>query len=152
MSEPVAERIMANVRSRMAAFATAYRSTRVATWQPKDLVVHVHQGTITANAELSCPGNPPAQAYELQAIVAGIVKPSDLSTVAVDTFKNRLSANIIKAATDADQWHTWGDLAFNTEIGDTEDYTDESGAVAGVMVNFTIYFRTAENDPYTVRA
>jgi hypothetical protein len=102
--------------------------------------------------ELSCPGNPPAQAYELQAIVAGIVKPSDLSTVAVDTFKNRLSANIIQAATNADQWHTWGSLAFNTEIGATEDYTDESGAVAGVMVNFTIYFRTAENDPYAVRA
>ena len=152
MSEPVVERIMANVRSRMAAFATAYRSTRVATWQPKDLVVHVHQGTITANMELSCPGNPPAQAYELQAIVAGIVKPSDLSTTAVDTFKNRLSANIIKAATDADQWHTWGSLAFNTEIGAVEDYTDESGAVAGVMVNFTIYFRTDEDDPYTVRA
>jgi hypothetical protein len=143
---------MAEVRTRMATFATSFRSTRVATWQPKDLVVHVHQGAVTANMELSCPGNPPAQAYELQALVAGIVKPSDLSTTPVDTFKNRLASEIIKAATSVSQWHTWGSLAFNTEIGTVEDYTDDSGAVAGVMVTFAIYFRTDETNPYNARA
>jgi hypothetical protein len=152
MSEPVVEQIMANVRTRMAAAFTAYRSTRVATWQPKDLVVHVHQGSLTPNAELSCPGNPPATAYDLEAIVAGIVKPSDAETISVDTFRNRMGADIVKAATDAPLWHQWGGLALNTVHGPIEDYMDETGGFAGVMVRFTITFRVDENDPYQVRA
>jgi hypothetical protein len=152
MTEPVVEQIMANVRTRMAAAFTAYRSTRVATWQPKDLVVHVHQGSLTPNAELSCPGNPPATAYDLEAIVAGIVKPSDAETIAVDTFRNRMGADIVKAATDAELWHQWGGLALNTVHGPIEDYMDETGGFAGVMVKFTITFRVDEDDPYQVRA
>jgi hypothetical protein len=153
MTEPVVEQIMANVRTRMAAaFDDVYRSTRIGTWQPKDLVLHVHQGTLTPNAELSCPGNPPAQAFDLEAIVAGIVKPSDSSVVAVDTFKNRLGADIIKAATDANLWHQWGGLAVNTTIGTVEEYVEETGGLQGVMVRLTITFRVDEDDPYQVRA
>ena len=151
MTEPVVEQIMANVRTRMAAAFTAYRSTRVATWQPKDLVVHVHQGSLTPNQELSCPGNPPATAYDLEAIIAGIVKPSDASTIAVDTFRNRMGADIVKAATNAELWHQWGGLALNTMHGPIEDYMDETGGFAGVMVKFTITFRVDEHDPYQVR-
>ena len=153
MTEPIIEQIMANVRSRMAAaFDAAYRSTRIGTWQPKDLVVHVHQGSVTPNTELSCPGNPPAQAYDLEAIVAGIVKPSDASTVAIDTFRNRMGADIIKAATDAALWHQWGGLAINTTHGPVEEYVEETGGLGGVMVRFVITYRVSENDPYTVRA
>lgn len=153
MTEPVAEQIMSTVRTRMAAaFDNAYRSAQRATWQPKDLVVHVHQGTITPNAEMSCPGNPPAQAYDMEAIVAGLVKPSDTVTTAVDTFKNRMWADIVAAATDAALWHQWGGLAINTTIGPVEDYTEETGGMSGVMVRFLITFRTDEDDPYTVRA
>jgi len=152
MTEPVVEQIMANVRTRMAAAFTAFRSTRVATWQPKDLVVHVHQGSLTPNQELSCPGNPPATAYDLEAIVAGIVKPSDAETIAVDTFRNRMGADIVKAATNAELWHQWGGLALNTVHGPIEDYMDETGGFAGVMVRFTITFRVDEDDPYQVRA
>jgi hypothetical protein len=152
MTEPVVEQIIANVRTRMAAAFTAFRSTRVATWQPKDLVVHVHQGSLAPNAELSCPGNPPATAYDLEAIVAGIVKPSDAETIAVDTFRNRMGADIVRAATDAELWHQWGGLALNTVHGPIEDYMDETGGFAGVMVRFTITFRVDEDDPYQVRA
>lgn len=153
MPEPVAEQIMAAVKTRMVtAFTTAYRSTLPATWQPKDRVVHVTQGTITPNAELSCPGNPPAQAYDLEAIVAGICKPSDADTTAIDTLKNRMWADIVAAATNATNWHQWGSLSINTTIGQVEDYTDEGGGLAGVIVRFLITFRTDEDDPYTVRA
>lgn len=114
--------------------------------------MHVHQGTLTPNAALSCPGNPPAQAYDLEAIVAGIVKPSDMELTAIDTFKNRMGADIIVAATNAALWHQWGSLAINTTIGPVEEYVEESGGFAGVMVKFLITFRTNEDDPYTVRA
>lgn len=153
MAEPVIEQIMAAVKTRMdIAFAEAHRSTQIATWQPKDLVVHVHQGPVTPNPAMCCPGNPPAQAYDLEAIVAGIVKPSDAETTPVDTFKNRMGADIIVAATNAAIWHQWGGLALNTMIGPIEEYTEETGAASGVMVKFTITFRVDEDDPYTVRA
>lgn len=152
MSEPVVEQIMANIRCRMSeAFDDVYRSTRIGDWQPKDLVLHVSQGTLTPSPEVSCPGNPPAQGYELEAIVAGIVKPSDRELTSVDTFKNRLGADIIKAATNADLWHSWGGLALNTMIGPVEEYIEETGGLQGVKVSFVITFRTDENDPYTVR-
>lgn len=151
MDEPVSEQIMAAVKTRAAVVFETYRSTRVGAWQPRDCVVHVHQGTITPNPELSCPGNPPSQAYDLPAIIAGIVKPSDLDETAIDTFKNRMAADIIKAVTDAELWHQWGGLAINTTIGPAEEYTEETGGLAGVMVSLTITYRTDENDPYTVR-
>jgi len=63
-----------------------------------------------------------------------------------------MGAEIIRAATNAELWHQWGSLAINTTIGPVEDYTEESGGFAGVMVRFRITFRTDEDDPYTVRA
>jgi hypothetical protein len=151
MTEPVVEQIMANVKTRMeAAFSSAYRSAQIATWQPKDMVVHVHQGSLTPNAELSYPGNPPVQAYDLEAIIAGIVKPSDRDQVSIATFRNRMGASIIAAATDATLWHQWSGLAINTTHGPVEDYQEESGGFSGVMVRFVITYRTPENDPYTV--
>lgn len=152
MTEPVVEQIVAAVRSRMAAFTLSYRSTAVATWQPKDLVVNVYQGVMTPNEELSCPGNPPAQAFDLPVIVAGITKPSDKDPTAIDTFRNRMAANIIKYATNAALWHQWGGLAINTTIGPVEPYVEETGGMHGISVTFVITFRTDEDDPYTVRA
>jgi hypothetical protein len=152
MSEPVVEQIMANVRSRMASFASAFRSTRVATWQPKDLTIHVSQGSFAPDDSVSCPGNPPAQGYALEAVVAGIVKPSDKDTIPVDTYKNRLGADILAAITNSGTWYQWDGLALNTEVGEIEDYTGSDGAACGVFVRMAVHFRTSELSLYTVRA
>ena len=152
MAEPVVEQLMDNIRTRMeSAFENVHRSTRIATWQPKDWSLHVYQQSLEAAPDVSCPGNPPAQGWLLTAVVAGIVKPSDNETIAIDTFRNRMGAEIITAATDATNWHTWGSLALNTMFGNIEPYIEETGGTSGVMVRFAITFRTDENDPYTVR-
>ena len=150
MPEPVSEQIMANVRTRVDVALEAYRSTRIATWQPKDRVVNVTQGSVIANDAISYPGNPPAKGWTLQAIVAGIVRPSDAETTALDTFKNRLAADIIGAITNAALWHQWSGLAIDTDIKEAEDFTSAEGA--GVIIRMDIHFRTDEDDLYTVRA
>lgn len=152
MPEPIAEQIVATVKTRLEVYTTTHRSTREATWQPKDLVISVSQGDIVENDQLSYPGNPPAQAWDMEVIVAGLVKPSDSSTVAVDTYKNRFWAEIVKAANTGDAWHTWGGLAIDSRVGMVQDHTDDTGAIAGVKVIFTITFRTDENNPYNLRA
>jgi len=152
MAEPVVEQIMANIRDRLeVAFENVHRSTRIATWQPKDWTLHVSQESLEANGDISCPGNPPAQGWTLTALVCGIVKPSDSEIIPVDTFRNRMGAEIVAAATDATNWHTWCGLAINTMIGKVEPYIEDTGGTSGVMVRFVITFRTDENDPYTVR-
>lgn len=151
-NEPVVEQIMSAIRTRLAdAFDNVFRSTRIATWQPKDWTLHVSSEGLTANPGVSYPGNPPAQGWDLAVMVAGIVKPSDAETTSIDTFRNRMGAEIVQSLTDADNWHSWGGLAINTTLGSIEPYVEETGATSGVMVKFVVTFRTDENDPYTVR-
>lgn len=152
MTEPVSEQILAKVQARVAAALTSYRSTRVATWIPEDETCSVWFVGMTPNPELSCPGNPPAQGWTLEAAVAGICKPSDKDTTPIDTYKQRIAADIIGAITDASLWHNWDGLAINTEFGDVGDYTGNDGSWQGVAVQLSIHFRTHENDLYTARA
>ena len=151
MSEPVSERIMVKLRTRVAATFAAFRSTRVAKWQPKDSVTHVFQLGIIVNPDISCPGNPPAQGWTLQAAVAAIAKPSDKDLTAIDTYKNRLGANVIAAITNAALWHNWDGLAINSDLGEIEDYSGSDGASQGVTVKLDIHFRTDENNLYVAR-
>jgi hypothetical protein len=152
MTEPITEQIMAAVKTRVAAAFTANRSTRVATWQVDDQATNVYQGNLTPNVNFSCPGNPPAQGWTLEVIVAGIAKPSDFDTTAIDTHKNRLAADIMDSITDSATWHNWGGLAINTDIGPVEDYTGTDAAFQGVMIRLNIYFRTSELSMYTSRS
>lgn len=153
MPEPVVEQIMQAVRSRVAAtYTSTYRSTNIATWQPKNDTMHVYQGDIVENREIDCPGNPPAKGWTIEAIVAAILKPSQTDVTPIDTHKNRAWAAIVQAVTNASLWHQWGGLAINTDIGTIEDFSADDGSGSGVMVRLSIHFRTDENNPYNVRA
>jgi len=143
---------MAKVRERVATVFEAFRSTRVATWQPLDQVTHIYQLSNTPTPEVSCPGNPPAQGWTLQAAVAGIAKPSDRDLTPIDTFKNRLGADIVGAITTGAAWYNWDGLAINTMLSDIEEYVGDDAAAHGVIVKMNIIYRTDENDLYTVRA
>lgn len=152
MAEPVSEQILAVVRSRLTAYATTHRSTRIGTWQPKDNTLVVNFLTLERNEELSCPGNPPAQAWDMEVEICGLIKPSDTDTTAVDTYKMRLHAEIIKACCDGiSRWWTWGEKAIDSRFSTAEEHTDDNGAFAGVKVTMTATFRTDEDNPFNLR-
>jgi len=153
MTEPVAEQILEAVVTRVSdAFTDANRSTKISTWQLKDWATVVYQVGITKNDELSYPATPFIQGWTLYVAVVGITKPSDTDEAPIDRYKMRMGAEIIVAITDATDWHDWGGLAINTEIGAIEDYVSSDGGHPGVAVRILIHFRTPENDPYTVSA
>jgi hypothetical protein len=153
MSEPIAEQIMAALRTRVATYrATTFRSSKIATWQPKNNTIHVFQEGIDDNPAIDCPGNPPAKGYTLNAVAAVILKPSDTDATAIDTYKNRSWAEVVKAITSVHLWHNWSGLAINTDLGQMEDFTGDDGSAAGVMVRLAIHFRTDENDPFVARS
>lgn len=153
MPTPISELIMQEVKTRLAVFAaTAERPTQVGNFQPKHGKIVITQGTITPNPELAYPGNPPAIAWDMEAIVSCIIKNSDVDTVALDTYRNEFWSEIIKAANTGDNWHTWGGNAINSTISEVTDQLDEDGAFAGIRVVLLITFRTDENNPFNVRA
>ena len=150
--EPVVERIMQAVRARVESYKPTYRSTNIATWQPKDQVLHVFQRDIAENPDIDCPGNPPAKGYRLEAVVAVILKPSQHDTTPIDTYKNRAWSFVTQAVCSASMWHTWGGLAVNSQVGTIEDYTGEDGSGSGVMIPISIDFRFSEDDPTEERS
>jgi hypothetical protein len=152
VAEPISEQILAAIKTRLATYATTHRSTRVGTWQPKDNTLVVNFVSLERNEELSCPGNPPATAWDMEVEICGLIKPSDTDTTAVDTYKMRLHAEILKACCDGlSRWWTWGEKAINSVFGSTTEHTDDNGAFAGVKVVMTATFRTDEDNPFNLR-
>lgn len=126
------------------------RPTRYGGFRPQNLQLIVTQGTITRNAELSHPGNPPATAYDVEVVVAGLLMPSESATDKIDTLRNQFSSDVIKAiCSPAASWHNWDTLAINSEITSVQNITTEEAS--GFQVNMTITYRVAENSPYTSR-
>lgn len=153
MTEPVAEQILEAVVTRVAAaFTDAHRSTKISTWQLKDWTTVVYQLGVTKNDEMSYPANPYVQGWTLECAIVGVTKPSDTDTVPIDRYKMRMAAEIVEAITDAANWHTWGGLAINSDIGAVEDYVSADGGHPGVAVRVAVHFRTPENNPYAVSA
>jgi hypothetical protein len=154
MPEPVSEQILSTIRTRLLEYTTdTQRSTRVSTWQPKDGTLVVNMMSLERNEELSCPGNPPAQAWDMTVEICGLIKPSDSDTTAVDTHKGRVYSEIVKACCDGiSGWWKWGEKSINSTFGGVEEHTDDNGAFAGVKVTMTTTFRTDEDNPFNVRA
>jgi len=153
MSEPVSEQILATIRTRLLAYsADTQRSARVGKWQPKDGTLIVNLVSLVQNEELSCPGNPPAQAWDMEVEICGLLKPSDTDATPIDTYKNRLYSEIIKACCDGiSGWWKWGERAINSAFTGVAEHTDGDGAFAGVKVTMVTTFRVDEDNPFNVR-
>jgi len=153
MPEPISEQILAAIKTRLLTYASdTQRSTRVGTWQPKDGTLIVNLVSLVQNEELSCPGNPPAKAWDMEVEICGLIKPSDTDTTPVDTYKNRAYSEIVKACCDGiPGWWKWGEKAINSAFGGVAEHTDDNGAFAGVKVTMTTTFRVDEDNPFNVR-
>jgi hypothetical protein len=161
MAVSIAEQIALKVKQRLQLIdegdgyettvaGTVVRPTRIWTGSPEDYQIIVVQEPLEKNPELSYPGNPPATAWNLPFIVTGMVRPSEENTQPVESLCNEFGSDMVKALTDATDWHTWNGLAIDTDFGTVENFVGDQ--ITGVRVKFTVTFRTSENDPYTQRA
>lgn len=162
MADPVAERIAVVVKTRLGLIdgtgsyqttaAGVQRPQRIATFQPKDFLLVVTQQDITKIPELSGPGNPPSTAWSLPFEIAGILRQSETDSTPSDTYKNKFWADVVKALTSVTNWHSFGGLAINADIGDVQEHTDGESGDRGFKLILTVTFRTSELDPTEVRA
>lgn len=161
MATSIAEQIAAKVQTRLTAISTGggYETTaaqvvrpkRINTFQPKDYTLVVTQENIVAVPELSCPGNPPATAWRLSFLIAGVLRQSESDTTAIEKLKNQFWADCVKALNTGTSWWNWDGLAIDSTISDVGMFQDGDGSDAGFRMSLAVTFRTSENDPYTQR-
>jgi hypothetical protein len=131
------------------------RPNRNATWTPEDRLILVKQGDSTKNEALSCPGNPPAMAFDTTFELCGFVRTSDFCSKEYEPIENDRGAQIIKAitteATDPSMWYTFAGNAVIADIMEVRSF-EESESHNGVIVSLSVTHRQDENNPYNVRA
>lgn len=162
MATSIIEQIAQKIKARLALITTAngYENTTSGVIRPKriedspanDYQIIVTQGTCVPTVVY--PGNPATQEWEATFQIAGILRPSESSTVAADTFRNQFWGDVIKAVgtpTTGD-WAQWDGLANNTKLGDVEPYAASDAESCGFMLSLLVTFRTDENNPFNVRA
>jgi hypothetical protein len=156
MTLPVSERIAELVTERLFSDGTAtggvIRPTRIGGFQPKDYQLIITQGAKSPNDDLSCPGNPPAIAWDFPITIAGVLRQSETDETAIDTIKNTFEADVIKAINSGSAWWSWDGLAIDSKISGVSDYQAADGSGSGFEMTLTITYRVAENDPYEVMA
>lgn len=164
MATPIAEAIAVLVKQRLGVITTddgyevdvpsVERPKRLSTFAPRDFQLVVTQGPITPNPALMRPGNPPAIAWVAPFAIEGTLRDSETSTTAVDTWRNRFLADVMRAVTEDDtpNWWTWGGNAIDTTFGTVTNIDDEDGSHNGFQLIMQVTFRTDEGNPYNVRA
>lgn len=163
MATPINEQIAVKLKTRLGLISSdnsyettiseVVRPTQRGNFHPQDWQLFVTQEGEEPNAEMSHPGNPPAQAWDLVFSVIGMIRQGKDETTANDTHKNQFKADVIKAVTVPQaSWHNWDGLAINTTFGSVEPYRADDGSGSGFQMAVNVLYRVSENDPYEVRA
>jgi hypothetical protein len=128
------------------------RPTKIATYSPQNGLIVLTRGEVARVAELDCPGNPPAIAYQQTFLIRVHIAPSERDTTPVEAYEDIVESEIHKAiVTDAATWHTFGDLALNADFGAQQTVVSDGG-YDGIAVPLMVTYRISEGDPYQVRA
>lgn len=99
----------------------------------------------TENEQLSCPGNPPLVAYDLNIMVTVQLLPDEVDSTKIDEMGTHFGAELKQAITTVEDWERMDGNAVNTKLGPVVlVYPDDDGpAAAGFVVTST--YRTREN-------
>ena len=150
--ESVVERIAEEIRDRLIASGIAVSVTRPKLIDGEPVGNHkitVTQTDRTYNEELSCPGNPPAIAFDQTFLIAGELRPSEDAADSIDTLINAYESEIRRAITSVPDWHKFNGLAIDAQLNDTQKYTSDTAEA--VHVNLLVRYRHNENDDTVVQ-
>lgn len=158
MATPVLEDIAEQIVTRLEAGTYAFpllrviRPNRLQTNKTtlEHLECYVIQGEPQRNTENDIGGNPPALGWTVPYAVIVQIRPSDKDETALDTYFNTISADVVKALADADDWHIWNNKAVNTDYSIAMAAGDDHSSIAAI-VTLSVDVRLDWIDPYTAR-
>lgn len=117
-------------------------------YTPTDRQILVIQGDDERSPDLDIPGNPPGVARKQMFNIHCCLMPDEYSE---EDMVNQAAADIIKCITTPNAtWHTWGNLAIDTELGKFE-YVSTDGGPDGVSVPLAVTYRVSEYSPFVSR-
>lgn len=127
------------------------RPTRYGGFTPKSKQIVITEGPESQIPELSCPGSPPAVAFERIFNIRCHLMPSERDTDGVDIVLNEFAANVMKCVcSPASSWHTLGGYALMAAWGNFQPFVSDGG-IEGINMPLRVMYRISENDPYTQR-
>lgn len=132
-------------------FVDVVRPTKISSYTPSHGLIVLTRGEITRVADLDCPGNPPAIAWQQTFLVRVHIAPSEKDPTPVELYEDVAEAAIHKAIRTSGTWHTFDGNAINADFGAQITATSDGG-YEGIAVPIIVTFRVSEGDPYTVRA
>jgi len=170
MSTPVPERLANELVSRLETITVAngypfnvagvVRGNRDGTTvQYTHQSIRVDQGNKQRVEQMDCPGNPPAlcwsQPFGIRCYTRNSNKPDDPQDPEAEmphvTNTNEMIDAAVQAITAADNWHTMGDINFDTRLDAVDLFDADNGEYNGQMLVVTCLYRVSENDPSEVR-
>lgn len=120
-------------------------------YSPQNKQVIVTPTNFDPNEELSCMGNPPAQAFDATVELVCVLRQSTKNTVSLDERLADFAASVTQAVTTGNSWWTMGGNAIDTRIGSTERSIEADGSMGMNTITLTIIYRHAENNPFIRR-
>lgn len=158
MSDPVVEKIAANIKAAINAITeangfsqdlVAVRPTRLGFEDnavPGDLKVVIVQEDPEENEELSAEGNPAMKAWTQPFALVCFVISSDTAVVGIDTRLNQVRSDVEKKLMED---VTRGGQAIDTRLGGSMRFSEGPNA-SGIIVVVNVLYRTRVDDPYQV--
>ena len=164
-ARPVSERIASQLYSRLRLLAAGYsdqvlvpsvkRTDHADDGTPEHLQIVLTQGSPQRNEELDCPGNPPANAYDIQFNIRVRVMLSESDPTPEDEIVNTIAAEVVRVVCDDSYlsypWHTFENLAVNA-VWQSHENVDGDELFDGVNIPLLVTYRVSETNPYEVRA
>jgi hypothetical protein len=122
------------------------RPTRFANFTPRDRQIVLTEGVMSPVPELSCPGNPPADAIAQQFNIRCHLMPSERNQTAIDIALNQFIGDVRKCVcTPTSTWHNMGGFALLSQFENARPFTSDGG-IEGINLPIVITYRVAEND------
>lgn len=118
---------------------------------PKHLLCVVQQASPEIDEKNTVDGQGYAPALVLPLVATILVMPSEGDATPIDTYINRIAADVIKATAAPDDWQTFGGLAINARFLPPEIFEHSDGSFDGVSVICEVTYRTEERNPYQAR-
>ena len=123
------------------------RPNRSGDYLKTHLSVVVHHKDPEENAELSCPGNPNAIAYDLPIIVVGHIRQEYSDDEPLDALHSDLWENLARSITSVTNWHTFGGRCIDAKLEPMETLTPGDASTSGVACNILAPYRVRETTP-----
>lgn len=161
---PVSELIAQTVQARLALLKTVngyqldvadvVRPTVAGGYSPTDRLAVLEQADAERESEHDYEGNPNRIAWGLHFEITLLRNQAKNDPTPEDQLVNTFEAEAIKALTAPDRWEHFGesgtDLAYDAAFKSPKRIVSTDGAYCGTEINFVVYYRHPENDPYTV--